>query len=162
MGAEASIGRDVSTERTRSRYGRWLGGGIAGLAGGVAMGIVLTILDPAALSTAIPALYGQQGAVAGWIAHLFHSVVLGLVFVALVSLPRLRNYADTRRGSTALGAGYGVVLWVVTGSILLPLWLQTVGFTGGPPVPTFAIPSLVWHLAYGIVLGAVYPLARSM
>ena len=162
MGARAPTGREVTAERTPSRYEPWLGAIIAGLAGGIAMGIFLLILSPVALTTAIPALYGQQGALAGWIIHLFNSIVLGLIFGALLLQPSLRKYAASERGSTGLGAVYGVVLWVVTGSIVLPLWLQAVGFAGAPPVPTFALPSLVWHLAYGIVLGAVYPIAKSL
>jgi uncharacterized membrane protein YagU involved in acid resistance len=162
MASKMPTADETAAERTSPRYEPWLGAIIAGLAGGVAMGIFLLVLSPDALTTVIPALYGLQGAVAGWVVHLFNSVVLGLVFAALVSLTSLRKYAESVRGTIGLGAVYGVVLWVVTGSIILPLWLQAVGVPAAPPVPTFAFPSLVWHLAYGIVLGAVYPYVVSL
>lgn len=162
MASKTPTAEEAAAERTTPRYEPWLGGILAGLAGGVVMGILLLILSPDALTTAIPALYGQQGAVAGWIVHLFNSVVLGLVFAAVVSLTSLRRYTDSVRGTVGLGAVYGVVLWVITGSIILPFWLQAVGVPAAPPVPTFALPSLVWHLAYGIVLGAVYPYVVSL
>ncbi|MFH5797382.1 histidine kinase [Haladaptatus sp. CMAA 1911] len=156
MASKMPTAEEAATERTSPRYEPWLGAIIAGLAGGVAMGIFLLVLSPDALTTVIPALYGQQGAVAGWIVHLFNSAVLGLVFAAVVSLTSLRRYTDSESATIGLGAVYGVVLWVITGSIVLPLWLQAVGVAGAPAVPTFALPSLVWHLAYGVVLGAVY------
>ncbi|ODR79249.1 hypothetical protein SAMN05421858_4554 [Haladaptatus litoreus] len=161
MGAKTPTTREAA-ERTTQRLEPWLGGVVAGLAGGIAMGILLLFLSPDALTTVIPALYGQQGAIAGWTIHLFNSAVLGLVFVALITLTSLRKYADSERSMVGLGAIYGVVLWVVTGSFLLPLWLQAVGVPAAPAVPTFALPSLVWHLAYGVVLGAVYRSATSL
>jgi hypothetical protein len=42
----------------------------------------------------------------------------------------------------------------------MPVWLGTVGFPAAPPLPNFAVPSLLWHLVYGVALGLVYPAVR--
>lgn len=157
MGTETQP--DAVAWRTDTRA--WIGAITAGIAGGVVMGVIVWVLMPAALTVAIPALYGLSGGFAGWTIHLFHSAVLGVVFAAILSFEPLRGYADDVMASTALGTAYGVVLWVVTGSLLLPLWLQAVGFPAAPPVPTFAVPSLLWHVAYGVVLGAVFPFVKG-
>lgn len=135
----------------------WQGGVVGGLVGGIAMGAMIWMNKQATLEMAIPALYTLEGAVAGWIVHLFHSLVLGLVFVALVRLPALREYSESLLPSAGLGLVYGAVLWVVAAGVVMPAWLQAVGFAGAPMLPNWALPgSLVPHLVYGVLLGVVY------
>jgi hypothetical protein len=62
---------------------------------------------------------------------------------------------DDPRRVVAAGVGYGVVAWVVLAALVMPVWLGAVGFPNAPPFPNFAVPSLLWHLVYGVVLGAV-------
>jgi len=38
----------------------------------------------------------------------------------------------------------------------MPLWLSAVGSPASPPLPNFALPPLLWHAVYGVVLGGVY------
>jgi len=73
----------------------------------------------------------------------------------------LSGYIERPTTSLGLGAAYGLVLWVVTGSIILPAWLGAVGVAGAPPVPTFDLTSLLTHLVYGAVLGVIYPYVRT-
>lgn len=114
------------------------------------------------IAMAIPALYGATGLVAGWIAHLFHSVVFGLIFAAAVgSIGSLDAYADRVSTGAGLGIVYGVIVWVVAAAIVMPIWLSAVGFPGAPPLPNFNPTSLVGHVVYGVVLGALFPLLRS-
>lgn len=84
--------------------------------------------------------------------HLFHGTVLGLVFVAVV------GYFDLRSAEKVVGGGmaWGLVTWAVLAALIMPLWLSAVGSPASPPFPNFAIPSLFWHLVYGVVLGGVY------
>jgi hypothetical protein len=42
----------------------------------------------------------------------------------------------------------------------MPLWLRAVGFPQVPPFPNFAVPSLLWHVVYGAVLGVAYAATR--
>jgi len=107
----------------------------------------------------IPALYGIQGPnpVAAWAIHLVHGSLLGVGFAAVASTGRLRRYARDVTTGAGLGLLYGAVLTVVAVGVLMPLWLRAVGFPNAPPLLTIQPPSLVSHLAYGVVLGALYP-----
>jgi hypothetical protein len=137
--------------------GNWRGAAGDGIVAGIVMGVLMAALMPGALDAAIPALYGLEGGFVGVTAHLAHAAVLGVVFAAVVRFGNLERFADSAGTSAGLGLAYGVVLWVVTGSVVLPAWLGAVGFAGAPPVPTFDTTSLLTHAAYGVVLGALYP-----
>src|SRR6056297_440375 len=156
-----------TTESTVARP-RWLrtwgGGVVAGLVAGVGMGLVIQF--GAGTMALVGALYGFPTVFAGWVAHLFHSVVFALVFVAVVSQPLLSDYTTTATELVGLGLGYGAALGVFTGGFLLPAGLNAVG-ARELPVPLLPIPGLVGeftfpvvlgvaHLVYGVLLGAVY------
>lgn len=134
----------------------WRPGLAAGLVGGVAMGVMLTMQMTPVIENAIPAMYGLSGLAAGWVAHLFHSAVLGVAFAYLLDAVGWRDRAATWGGGVGIGLGYGVVLWVVLAAIVMPIWLSAVGFPGAPALPNFNPMSLVGHVVYGVVLGAVY------
>lgn len=137
----------------------WKGGAFAGLLGGVVMGAMLMMQMGPVIEVAIPAMYGLEGLAAGWVVHLFHSVVLGVVFAAVASaLPR---FTDSPGKSAVLGLAYGAVLWVALAAVVMPIWLGAVGFPGAPPLPNFNPQSLVGHLAYGLILGVTFPYLRN-
>lgn len=131
---------------------------VAGLAAGIAMGVVESVRG--AIPT-IGALYGVPTFAAGWVTHLSHSVMLALVFGVVVSRAPLRGHARRLSTGTALGTGYGVVLTVITGGIVLPLWLMAIGVPNAPSVPNLSLIDLFNHLVYGVVFGADYPLVRN-
>jgi hypothetical protein len=59
--------------------------------------------------------------------------------------------------AVGIGLVYGVIWWVLGALLIMPAWL-------GMPVFTFTMAawmSLVGHLIYGVLLGAVYALVRS-
>ncbi|WP_435063484.1 histidine kinase [Halobaculum sp. EA56] len=146
----------VGTERTE-RIG-WRAGVAAGALAGIAMGAAFSLFAPGALEVAIPSLYGLSGGVAGWIVHVSHGAVLGVVFVALANA---LGVADATR-STLLGIGYGVVLWVALAAVLMPVWLAAVGSPATAPLPNLDPLSLAAHVLYGAVLGAALPSLRSL
>jgi len=90
------------------------------------------------------------------VAHVSHGAVIGVVFAALLRVTG-RASPGLATGS-ALGVGYGIVVWAVLAVVVMPIWLSTVGFEMAPTVPNVAVESLVGHAAYGLVLGAVYAL----
>lgn len=108
----------------------------------------------------IGALYGAPGLVTGWIAHLFHSVMFGLVYAGVVSRSSLAAYATRTGGGAALGAAYGILIWVVAAAFVMPIWLGVLGM-GAPPVPNFNPTSLVGHVVFGVLLGATYAILRG-
>lgn len=154
MSTETETGA-VTVERSK-----WFAGGAAGLVAGLVFGAMLQTMMPDVIAMAIPALYGQSGVAAGWVAHLFHSVVFGLVFVAITSATSLRRFAGTWSTGAVLGLVYGALVWVVAAGVVMPLWLDAVGFPQVPPLPNLNPQSLVGHLVYGLVLGAGYALVR--
>lgn len=134
----------------------WQAGVVGGLFGGALMGVMLSVMMTPVIENAIPALWGLSGGVAGWIIHMSNAAILGIVFAAIAKA--LPQYSSSVGQSTALGAVYGVVLWVALAALVMPVWLGAVGFAGAPPLPNFNPMSLVAHLVYGIALGATYPL----
>jgi hypothetical protein len=136
--------------------GSWKGGVVAGLTGAAAMSVLMLAMGATnVLAGAIPGLYGlalPPNPLAGLVVHLSHGAVLGVVFAALVAAAGI----DDTRLVVAAGVGWGVVTWVVLAALVMPLWLSTVGFASPPPFPNFAVPSLLWHLTYGVVAGAAY------
>lgn len=144
--------------RTDAETSPWQSAVIAALVAGVVMGFMIQFVM--GIMPVIGALYGAPGIVTGWIAHLFHSVVFGLIYAAVVDRPALAEYATRVGSGVALGAAYGVVVWVVAAAIVMPLWLSALGMNA-PAVPNFNPTSLVGHLVFGVLLGAGYALLRS-
>ncbi|NHN46259.1 histidine kinase [Halostella sp. JP-L12] len=159
MAQETATDRRTDTDTARGLEA-WQAGVVGGIAGGFAMGIMLTMQMTPVIENAIPALWGLSGGLAGWVVHMSNSAVLGVVFAAIASAGALREYSDSVGTGTALGVAYGVVLWVVLAAVVMPIWLDAVGFPMAPAVPNFNPLSLVGHVVYGGVLGATYAALR--
>lgn len=136
----------------------WSGAVGGGLVAGVAMGLIMHFVMGA--MPLIGALYGQPTVVAGWIAHLFHSVIFALLFAAVIARTSFREYGIY--GMIGLGAIYGIILEIVAAGVVLPIWANAVGAGGGGlPVPFIILPGFVTHLVYGVVLGAIFGLVMA-
>lgn len=85
-------------------------------------------------------------------------MILGVVFGGLVRAAGLEG----ARAVLFAGVVYGVVVWALLAALLMPQWLQAVGFPQAPPFPNFAPPSLLWHVVYGAVAGAVLSPVRDL
>lgn len=154
MASETATGAAAEAESRRINWPAGLAGGLVGTA---AFGVMLTVMMPDVIEVAIPSLYGlapPPDLVTGWVVHLVHGAVLGLVFAGLVGLVGLGR--DSPSGVVAAGVGYGLVVWLVLASFVMPLWLSAVGSPADPPLPNFSVPSLVGHAVFGLLLGAVY------
>ena len=152
--SEAERGAQWRTE------GDWRAGVIGGVLGAAAMGVLVLAMNRATLAVAIPSLYGlapPESVAAGLFVHISHGAVLGVVFAAIAAAVGAESSTET----VGLGALWGVVAWVVLAALVMPVWLSMVGSPANPPFPNFAIPSLLWHLVYGVVLGAVYALVEG-
>ncbi|WP_276299622.1 histidine kinase [Halorussus lipolyticus] len=139
---------------TSSEPVAWRGGALAGLVAGIVMGAMLTMQMGPVIEVAIPSMYGLSGLTAGWAVHLFHSVVLGIVFAGIASIA---SGVDSVGRSALLGLVYGVGLWVLLAAFVMPVWLGAVGSLADPPLPNFNPLSLVGHVVYGLVLGLAFP-----
>lgn len=143
----------VSLELNRSP---WIVAISGGLLGGAAMGLLMQFWMDA--MPAIGALYGQPTLTAGWAAHLVHSILFALLFVAAIRETPISKYATNMQNIIGLGALYGVVLTIIA-AFVMPLWLNTVA-NMGMAVPSFSIPSLTAHIVFGVLVAGVYALAR--
>lgn len=139
-------------------YGwKWRVGALAGFVATVMMGLVITVVDLETLRVAIAGLYGQSGTlVVGWLAHLVHGTVFGVLFAAVLTDPSLHRVHESTGESVAAGLVYGLVLAVVGAGIIMPMWLEVVALPSAPPLPNITLPILAWHLVYGAVLGAAF------
>lgn len=156
------------------RYGiggsvNWLiGGAVSGVVGSLFFGGLLWTIDSDIVTETIPAIYGlDPSGTVGWIFHLSHGLVLGVVFGFLVTREPILGTltADVETGFIAAigpgvrfaGAGivYGLAVWTV-----LPVFAQSIltAVRGGgdPGFPVAAFESLVGHLLYGLLLGALF------
>lgn len=138
---------------TGVRLADWQAGVVGGIAGAAVMAVLISLMNAAVLAAAIPGLYGLSGGIAGWAVHLSHGAVLGVTFAAIAEY----GLGDSSTGSVVgLGVAWGVVTWIGLAALVMPVWLSTVGFPAAPPFPNFAVPSLLWHVVYGGVLGVAY------
>lgn len=147
---------ETSTANATKTVGStWKAGAIGGIAGGLVFGVMMTMMMPEIMAGAIPGMYGfGESPAAGWVLHLFHSVVLGVVFAAIVAAKP--DIAASTGKSLGTSVAYGVVLWVVLATFVMPAWVGAMT-PMAPPVPNVNPMSLVGHVVYGAVLGAVFP-----
>jgi hypothetical protein len=153
MAQETAVGADVETG---TKLEPWQAGTVAGIAGGIVMGVMMTLQTPDVIAVAIPALYGLEGGLVGWIIHVSNGAILGVVFAALLVATGRRSL-DVSTG-TGAGLVYGIGVWLALAVVVMPIWLSAVGFAGAPPLPNVSVTSLVAHVAYGLVLGVTYAL----
>ena len=161
---------DQVARPTRFGFGtRWnwlVGGVLGGIVGAILFGAILWSVDPEIITDTIPALYGVDAGPLGWVLHLAHGILLGVVFGFIITREFVLGVltADVATGFiAAMGLGtrmalagvvYGIALWTA-----LPLIAQTVWALGGMPSPEFpfaAVESLIGHVLYGVILGILF------
>jgi uncharacterized membrane protein YagU involved in acid resistance len=147
MATETATATDAATDRQPS----WQRGVAGGVLGGIVFGVMVSVMMTPVIEKAIPAMYGLSGGMAGWVIHVSHGAVLGVAFAAVA-----RDRFDSLGETVVAGAVYGVALWALLAVVVMPVWLQTVGFGGAPAVPNVSPKSLVGHAVYGVALGAVF------
>ena len=140
----------------------WKRGGIAGFLATVVMGAAISVMHLSTLQLAIAGLYGQSGnLIAGWVAHLVHGTLFGMIFALLLSDPGLYNVTDWYWKAIVAGVVYGLMLAIIGAGIIMPIWLGLAGFPTPPSIPNVTLPMLIWHLIYGFVLGGLVPMLED-
>ncbi|KAB1197557.1 MULTISPECIES: ATP-binding protein [Haloferax] len=144
-----------------SEYGvpPWILGvtAIAGVVAGVVMGLVSQELTGSL--AIIGALYGVMNGGVGWILHLFHSLVFGVLFAVAVTRRNPWNVLRRPLAMTVVGTGYGLFLWFFASGFVMPLWLRAVGIPAS--VPSLSAPIFVSHAVWGMVFGSVFAVCVS-
>jgi hypothetical protein len=138
-------GADTSTRLLRAA--------LAGVAAGVVFGLMIQFVLER--MTAIGAMYtlGEPSVSVGWVAHMAHSALFGVVFAVVTWWRPLEERVGSPAGSSLAGAGFGFVLWFVNIGFVWPLWLNAVGVEM-LSFPYLAPRPLVGHLIWGVLLGA--------
>ncbi|MFC7154718.1 histidine kinase [Halomarina halobia] len=154
---EAELSRRTDEEAARPA---WMSGVVGGLAGGVVMGLMATMMMPAVMTEYIPGLLALDGLLAGWIVHLGVAATFGVGYAALATETGFVDRSPSVGWDVGLGLAYGALLWLVSMSIVMPLWLGAIGAADPPPFPWFDPATLLAHLAYGLVVGVVFPLVE--
>ena len=147
---------------TWTRLEPWQAGLVGGVAGGIAFGALMTMAMAPIIEMAIPGMYGLGPSLAvGWAIHMFHSILMGVGFGLLVGAIDLGNRLGTTGPIVAAGLVYGIVLWLVLASFVMPAWVGAMTEMA-TTVPTWNGQSLLGHAVYGLILGVAYALlARS-
>lgn len=135
----------------------WQAGIVGGIVGAAVMAVLVVLMNEATIGIAIPSMYGlapPENPAAGFVVHVAHGAVLGVVFAGIAGGAGV----DSTGTLVGLGAVWGVVTWVVQAALVMPVWLEAAGSPAAQnvPFPNFAIPSLLWHVVYGLALGGVY------
>lgn len=117
---------------------------IAGIVGGLAFG---ALLHAQGMIGMIAGLVGGEGPALGWVVHLVISAIIGAGFGLT-----LARAASGWGSGLGVGVVYGAIWWVLGPLLIMPIWMG---------MPTFqvnqqSLTSLIGHLVYGFVLGAVY------
>ncbi|MFB6202437.1 MAG: histidine kinase [Halorhabdus sp.] len=138
-----------------TRFESWQGGVVGGLLGGLVFGALLAVESPAVLESTIPSgMYGLSASgEIGWIIHMSHAAILGVVFVAVIERGGFDDRFDTNLANGVAGLVYGLVVWAVLAAVVMPIWVSGGSTTNVPNVTTV---SIVGHAAFGIVLGVSY------
>ncbi len=116
---------------------------VGGLAGGLVFGLMMHAMGMMGM---IAILVGSASLGVAWMVHLAISALFGGLYGAVVA-PRITG----RGAGLAAGVAYGVLLWVVGPLLLMPAKMGMPLFT----VDAMALRSLLGHLVFGLVLGAV-------
>lgn len=162
----------VEREREQDRAGEppaaftatwaWKSGALAGLVATLVMGAAIAVVDLNTLRLAIAGLYGFEGnLLAGWVAHLVHGTLFGLIFAVVLSDPGLHRVSEWAWKTVLAGVVYGLVLAIVGAGFVMPIWLGIAGVGIDLSVPNVTTPILVWHVIYGLVLGGLFAVVRG-
>jgi hypothetical protein len=119
-------------------------GAVGGLAGGVVFGMLMQMMG---MIPMVAQLVGSSSVVVGWLVHLAISAFAGAAFGLIVGSRVHHVWA-----AVGIGLAYGVLWWVGGALLIMPARLGMDVFV----LNAVAWQSLMGHLIFGAVLGAVY------
>jgi len=124
-------------------------GTVVGLVGGIIYGVFLSIKN---MFPFVAYLVGSSEATVGIVVHFAISIVLGVVFL-LVFAKHIKNRYS--RG-VMFGLCYGGLWWLLGSLIIIPILLVVGAQSSIELLSLWILPSLVWHLIFGLALGTAY------
>ena len=120
-----------------------------GLAGGVVFGAMMGMMG---MLPMIGSMVGSPSAFAGFLLHMVNSAIIGAAFGIV-----LGSMVSGMGNGLGYGLGYGVIWWLLGPLTLMPLFMgMGMGVNWNLEAAGNMMPSLMGHLVYGAILGAVY------
>jgi len=126
-------------------------GAIAGIAGALVFGLMMLMMGMLGM---VGKLIGTESLFLAFVYHLFNGAIIGLTF-ALFFGSRIRGLG----GSTLYGLVYGIVWWFLGPLLLMPIMLG-MGSQLHVEGMIAAMPSLIGHIIFGIVMGVTFGMLR--
>lgn len=136
-------------------------GAAAGLIGGVIFALMAQLIttstssgDRASMLITAAETVHSHGLLAGWVATLIYTLVIGGLFGWL-----LRTQTQMMMNEPTLmvwGGLYGVVWWVVSGLVVVPALLWIVPLSSDAMMRPVVLASLAEHVVYGVILGFMF------
>ena len=120
---------------------------ISGLIAGVVFGFVLIRL---AMMANVGRMMGLTDPLSGFIIYLIFSAILGLIF-ALIFVKGCTSFFS----SSLWGIIYGIIWWFI-GPLTLCPWIAKSPISWSTGAMAHALPMLIGHCTFGLVLGASY------
>jgi uncharacterized membrane protein YagU involved in acid resistance len=123
---------------------RSIGGIVGGLAGGVVFGMLMGMMG---MLPMVAMVVGSESALIGFVYHMFNSAVIGAGYGIVFG-----SQSHTYSQGALWGFLYGAIWWVLGPLLLMPLLMGMPLFM----INQMTLMSLVGHLIYGLITGAVY------
>lgn len=139
----------------------WGRGAAGGLVGGIIFGFVIRFGMPEdVILRAIPSLYGVSGPapIAGWIFHLFHSVLFGLIYTKIMSYNGLTEHASDPIEGAVAGTIHAYILMILITVVYSLAFFAGISVPEELPLPYVGMASYLGFTVFGAVLGVVYAL----
>lgn len=140
----ARAGTRAGTRAGATLGRRVLAGLIGGIAGGIMFGALMAMMG---MLPTIASMVGSTSPVVGFLIHIVMSIMIGLGLTVLFGKMLLTSYP---RG-IIVGMVYAAIWWVLGFLMVMPMMFHMPLFT----IDTTALFSLMGHLVYGAILGAV-------
>ena len=123
-----------------------------GLAGGVVFGAMMAMMG---MLPMIGNMVGIPSAWVGFVVHLMISAAIGGSFAVLLD-------TSGQRAGVGSGLAYGFAWWILGPLTLMPFFMgMGLGVNWNVAAIGQAMPSLVGHLIFGVVLGITYKWLRA-
>lgn len=138
----------ANTTSTTSMGTALVRGVLGGLVGGVVFGMLMQMMG---MIPMVAMLVGSDSVAVGWLIHLGISAFIGASYALLLG-GRVTSLAT----GLGLGVGYGIVWWVLGALIAMPAKLGMPVFA----INSMSLQSLMGHMIFGAILGALVARAR--
>lgn len=132
---------------------------VAGVIGGIVFGIPLQFVIERMAAIGAMYTFGEPSVTVGWVAHIGHSALFGVIFGLLTELEPAHSWMERGIGTAGLvGIVFAVGLYATNIAFFWPTWLHTVGYAPAAAwtVPHTPLQPFLGHVLWGVITGTVF------